>query len=100
MNIGKTGKNVGEREPAFDIIAEKDEYIVFVEVKTRKANSLVSGVAAVDYRKQKRIMLTANDFIAKTECELQPRFDVAEVTVSKRADGSDSYSLNYIKNAF
>ena len=120
MNIGKTGKSGEDRVAAFlrskgykvikrnytsrygeiDIIAEINEYIVFVEVKTRKANSLVSGAAAVDYHKQRRIMSTANDFLTKTECELQPRFDVAEVTVSKRLDGSDSYSLNYIKNAF
>lgn len=120
MNIGKTGKSGEDRVAAFlrsreykvvkrnyscrfgeiDIIAEKDEYIVFVEVKARKAGGLVSGVAAVDARKQQRIMLTAQDYIVKTECELQPRFDVAEVTVSKNADGSDSYSLNYITNAF
>ena len=120
MNIGITGKSGEDRVAAFlrskgykvikrnyacrygeiDIIAEIGEYIVFVEVKARKENSLVSGVSAVDYHKQKRIMLTAKDFIVKTECELQPRFDVAEVTVSKKADGSNSYRLNYIKNAF
>ncbi len=120
MNIGKTGKSGEDRVAAFlrskgyrvikrnyscrygeiDIIAEWQEYIVFVEVKTRKSNSLVSGAASVDHHKRQRIMLTANDFIVKTECELQPRFDVAEVTVSEKADGGYSYSLNYIKNAF
>ena len=120
MNIGKVGKSGEDRVAAFlrkngykiikrnyqcrygeiDIIAETDEFIVFVEVKTRKANSMITGVEAVDYRKQQRIMLTAEDYITKTLCELQPRFDVAEVTVSKKADGTDNYSLNYIKNAF
>ena len=120
MNIGKTGAEGEKRVANFlrqhgykiikrnyqcrfgeiDIIAEKSEYIVFVEVKTRKENSMVSGAAAVDFHKQNRIMSTSNDFIVKTESELQPRFDVAEVIVSKKADGSDSYSLNYIKNAF
>lgn len=120
MNIGFIGKSGEDRVAAFlrskgykvvkrnyscrfgeiDIIAEKGEYIVFVEVKTRKTNSLVSGSDAVDIRKQQRIMLTAQDYIIKTECELQPRFDVAVVTVIKNPDGRDTYNLNYITNAF
>ena len=120
MNIGVTGKNGEDRVASFlrkngcsvikrnyhcrygeiDIIAETEEYIVFVEVKTRKANSIVSPAESVDAFKQERIIKTASDFIAKTECQLQPRFDVAEVTVISNKDGSLSYSLNYIKNAF
>ncbi len=115
MNIGKTGE-IGENKVAsflrknnfsivkrnyvckygeIDIIAENDEYILFVEVKTRKQDSLVSGSEAVDVFKQNRIMLTAEDYIVKTRCELQPRFDVAEVTVIE-----GKYKLRYIENAF
>ncbi len=79
-----------------DIIAQNNEYILFVEVKTRKENSLVSGVEAVDAFKQNRIFKTANDYLSKAECELQPRFDVAVVTVSN----NNEYKLRYIKNAF
>ena len=119
MNIGKIGKSGEDRVTAFlrskgykiikrnyqcrfgeiDIIAENREYIAFVEVKTRKAGSLVSGEEAVNFKRE-RIMLTAEDYITKTLCELQPRFDVAVVTVTKCPDGSESYNLNYIKNAF
>ena len=120
MNIGTIGKSGEDRVAAFlrkqgysilkrnfisrygeiDIIAERDGYIAFVEVKTRKVNSLVSGEEAVDTRKQQRIMLTAEDYLSKTECELQPRFDVAVVTVFKDGNGNYNYSLNYIANAF
>lgn len=120
MNIGKTGLE-GEKRVAnylrkngfsvikqnytckygeIDIIAQTPEYILFVEVKTRKQNSLISGVEAVDSFKQNRILKTAQDFLQKTECELQPRFDVAEVTVFEREDGNTGYKLHYIKNAF
>lgn len=116
MNIGKIGLE-GEKRVAnhlrkqgftvikqnytcrygeIDIIAQNNEYVLFVEVKTRKENSLVSGVEAVDVFKQNRILKTANDYLSKTECELQPRFDVAEVTISE----NNSYKLHYIKNAF
>ena len=80
-----------------DIIAEKSNVIVFVEVKTRKENSLVKPMEAVDSKKQRRMTLTAEDYITKTHTDnLQPRFDVAEVTVTKE----NKYRLNYIKNAF
>ena len=82
-----------------DIIASTKEYIVFVEVKTRKKGSIVTGAEAVDGYKQKRIMLTAQDYIAKTNCDLQPRFDVAEVR-AQEINGKVVYNLNYIKNAF
>lgn len=120
MNIGVTGLEGEKRVAGFlrnqgfavikrnytcrfgeiDIIAQNGEYILFVEVKTRKENSLVSGVEAVDAFKQSRILRTANDYIAKTDCVLQPRFDVAEVTVYDKGDNTLGYKLHYIENAF
>lgn len=120
MNRGETGKkgeqltaeylikngcavvkrNYRSRFGEIDIISQTNEYIIFTEVKTRKDASAVSPAEAVDIHKQKRIILTAQDYLSKYETELQPRFDVAEVTVYKRKDGSDGYKLNYIKNAF
>ena len=93
-------RNYQSKFGEIDIIAENNEYILFVEVKTRKENSLVSGVDAVNFHNQQRILLTAQDFISKTECELQPRFDVAEVIVNEADPENLKFSLNYIKNAF
>lgn len=93
-------RNYHSRFGEIDIIAQTDAYILFTEVKTRRENSLVSPAEAVDAKKQRRILLTAEDFLAKFETTLQPRFDVAEVTVHTRPDGSDSFTLHYIKNAF
>ena len=120
MNLGKIGKTAEDKTAAYlrkngfkvikrnyscrfgeiDIIAEKGEFIVFVEVKARKQNSIVSPLEAVDSKKFQRIMLTAEDYISKTNCELQPRFDIAQVTVSEKAEGEIYYSLHYLENAF
>lgn len=120
MNIGEVGIQGEKRVAAFlrgrgfnvikrnfqcrygeiDIIAENKEYILFVEVKTRKQNAIISGIDAVDSHKQSRITLAAQDYISKTHCEKQPRFDVAEVTVFEKADGTNGYNLKYLENAF
>lgn len=93
-------RNYHSRYGEIDIISANTEYIVFTEVKTRREGSAVTPAESVDIHKQKRIILTAEDFLSKTETELQPRFDVAEVTVYRRRDGSDGFKLHYIKNAF
>ena len=120
MNLGKTGKLAEDKTAAFlrkqgyriikrnyscslgeiDIIAEYKEDIFFVEVKAIKENGIVSSAEAVDSYKAQRIMLTAEDYIAKTFCNLQPRFDVAEVTVAENEKGEETFSLHYKTNVF
>ncbi len=117
MNIGKVGtlgensvvkhlkkhkykivdRNYTSRFGEIDIIAKNKEFLLFVEVKTRKENSLVSGASAVDVAKQQKITLTAQDYLIKNETDLQPRFDVAEVIY---AQNNKNPKINYIENAF
>ena len=60
-------------------IAETEKEICFVEVKTRKANAMVSPAQAVDLRKQQKLVLTAQVYLQQHPSEKQPRFDVFEV---------------------
>ncbi len=83
-----------------DIVAENREYIVFVEVKTRQSNSLVSGIEAVDVAKQHRTKNAAQTFMRRLRTSLPPRIDVADVTVVSEKDGLFQFKLNYIENAF
>lgn len=62
-----------------DIIAEDDEYIAFVEVKTRAQQSWYTPREAVTEAKQERIYKTALLFLQEHPTEKQPRFDVIEV---------------------
>ncbi len=79
-----------------DIIAENGSYMAFVEVKTRKPDSLVSGFEAVDRRKKGFIIRAASEYCRKNPTMLQPRFDVAQVVF----DGSNVLDMDYIENAF
>ncbi|OGM00149.1 YraN family protein [Candidatus Uhrbacteria bacterium RIFOXYC2_FULL_47_19] len=46
-----------------DLVVEKDNQVVFVEVKTRTSNSFGGGVAAVGFRKSARLRATAYSYL-------------------------------------
>lgn len=115
MNIGKVG-SAGESKAVkylkkkkykilsqnyqtyfgeLDIICRKDNYIVFVEVKTRSDNYMVSGRESVTVAKQKRIIKAAIQYLQSYKPDFQPRFDVIEITV-----GNEKEDIVHIQNAF
>ncbi len=89
-------RNYTIRGGEIDIIARLDTWILFVEVKTRRANAAVSGMEAVDARKQKRIWQAAERYLLEHPIELQPRFDVAEVVYQ----GQTVLDVHYVVDAF
>ncbi len=88
-------RNYQTRQGEIDIICSDKAYIVFVEVKTRSANYMVSGIEAVNYAKQKRITNTALKYLQENMPDLQPRFDVIEIIVNGK-----ERTVNHIENAF
>ena len=91
--LDRNWSNRGRKE--VDIIATKDEYIVFVEVKTRRVGTLTSPVAAVDSRKQHRICLAADSYLKTNRIDLRCRFDVIAIIY----DGEYS-RIDHIEDAF
>lgn len=69
-----------------DIIAKKDTYIVFTEVKYRKSEEMGTPAEAVNHWKQQHIIRAAKAYIAQhclMEMGYDFRFDVAEVLTSE-----------------
>ena len=65
-----------------DLVARKEEILAFVEVKTRKPGAMVSPLEAVNRTKRRKLIRSAQAYLMELgETELQPRFDVAAVTV-------------------
>lgn len=93
-------RNWRDRYGEIDVIAENTEHILFVEVKTRMDEPMVGGAETVTRKKAERIRKTAFSFLRRLYRNLTPRFDVAEVTVYIREDGTVGYKLNYIEAAF
>lgn len=82
-----------------DLIAENKKYICFVEVKLRRTDHFAQAREFVDYRKQERLRVTAEHYLAEHPCELQPRFDVAEV-YAPQGISTKNPQINYLENAF
>ena len=82
-----------------DIIAGDGRFLIFAEVKTRAKGSLLLPREAVDIPKQRRIIRAASEYLAQNKTDLQPRFDVIEVTTAG-GEKFEVLSVNHIKNAF
>lgn len=88
--------NYRSRFGEIDIIAARGGYIVFVEVKSRKKGSMVSGIESIDRRKMSRIRITAESYLIKHGAGLQPRFDVIILELSD----NKAVVVQHIENAF
>ena len=62
-----------------DLIVSDDRFLVFVEVKLRKNDKFARAVEYVDYKKQEKLRITAEYYLAERPTDLQPRFDVIEI---------------------
>ncbi len=78
-----------------DIIARKNDQIVFVEVKTRSENYMATPESAVDRRKERSIISAADRYLKRNKIDQECRFDI--VTLVK---GKDGFIIDHIKNAF
>lgn len=93
-------RNYRTRFGEIDIIAACGKYLVFAEVKTRMAGSLILPREAVDFRKRQRIIATARMYLSNHGIgDLQPRFDVIEVGLSDNKNFRVK-KINIIENAF
>ncbi len=94
-----TDRNYHSRYGEIDIIAQNNEYILFVEVKTRSMNSYGLPRDAVDHRKQQKIIKTAYVYLQGKALDRQPRFDVIEVYINSKNDTKPTKMI-HIKGAF
>lgn len=77
-----------------DIIAQKDDTIVFVEVKARSDRD-VDPTEAMTKDKIKNVVRGANSYLLAQEETFYYRFDVAAVN-----GNTDDFTLDYLEDAF
>lgn len=89
--------NYHTRYGEIDLICADAEYLVFAEVKTRSDTRFGTPREAVTAAKQRKIILSAQQWILQHPTALQPRFDVIEVLVSP---DHTTCRINHIPDAF
>ncbi|WP_318312179.1 YraN family protein [Flagellimonas crocea] len=78
-----------------DIIAQKDNVLAIVEVKSRNSGFLGDVSDMISPKKIKLLTMAANHFVEESDMDFEVRFDV--VTVVK--NGND-LKIDHLKNAF
>ena len=96
-------RNYHSRYGEIDLVAERDDTVVFVEVKTRRDAAFAEAAQAVGSAKQEKLRKTAL-FWFQEFGERNARFDVIEVYTGKALHTvlGESYEarIRHIENAF
>lgn len=104
--ILERNRHIGKNE--IDIIAEDENFLVIVEVKTRsclypESNGFGIPSRAVDADKRKNTVTAARSYLATHYTEKQPRIDVIEVYLLEQKEQMltpKPIKINHIRNAF
>ncbi len=78
-----------------DIIARHHEFLVIVEVKTRKGNTFGEPYTAVDYKKQRALIVAAERYVFSHHIDLEVRFDIISILID-----STQTQIEHIREAF
>jgi putative endonuclease len=90
-------RNVRLREGEIDIIAEKDEFLVFIEVRTRTSNSYGTPEESVTTQKKERLIALAEAYIEdRDDLPSSWRIDVVAIELGPKREVS---RLEIIENA-
>lgn len=86
-------RNVRGRFGEIDLVMQDGDTLVFVEVRSRSRNDFGSAAESINAAKQRRIMLTAREYLARHADPPPCRFDVVTL------DGNQA-EPEWIRDAF
>lgn len=79
-----------------DIIMEENEFIHFIEVKTRVVPALISPYENIDRKKQNNILITAANYLRINKIKKEALFGIVSIELSNDA----VFKIEYFPNAF
>lgn len=89
-------RNFRFQKAEIDIIAEKDELIIVIEVKARSTDFFILPQEAVTKAKIKSIVLAANHYLEEFNKQNEVRFDI----ISVLPDEKKNLIIDHISDAF
>lgn len=88
-------RNWSFRRDEIDLICQDGEVLVFIEVRARSANALVSGYHSVDRRKKKILRRACSNYLRRLK---DPpghfRFDIVDVSICEDGKGDVKHYSN------
>jgi putative endonuclease len=78
-----------------DIIAQKDGFLIFIEVKTRKSKKFGKPSDSIDKKKISLYKDAVEGYLEQNPSKLEVRFDVVNIII-----GKDETEIEHIPNAF
>jgi len=87
-------RNYRYKRAEIDLIAQKDECIVFVEVKTRSSNAYGHPEEAVNEKKARKIVEGAEHYVQEKEWAGNIRFDIVAVSLGAE------FEIRHFEDAF
>jgi putative endonuclease len=78
-----------------DIIAKKNDQIIFVEVKTRSSAEFGDPELFVTKQKQRFLIAAANEYLVSNNIDLECRFDIISVLQL-----NNTFSVKHLEGAF
>ena len=106
MGFTVLARNLHISHNEIDLILQSSTHLAFVEVKTRHSlpgvrNKYGRPADAVNKAKRAHFVQAAKDYLRDHPTNLQPRLDIAEVYVTRLADGTHQItSIRVFPNAF
>jgi putative endonuclease len=88
-------RNVNYRRGELDVVAEKGDLLVIVEVRMKSHDAMGDPSETVMYEKQRRVVLATMKYLQEERLERDIRFDVISVVGQGR-----NATVEHIENAF
>ena len=88
-------RNYRFKKGEIDIVAEFDDKVIVVEVKTRQTSEIGEPWRAVTRAKQKQIISVANNYICTNQIDKEVRFDIISIIYN-----SYRKEIEHIEHAF
>jgi putative endonuclease len=93
-------RNYHSRRGELDLVMRDRNTVVFVEVRYRKNAAFGGALESITPSKQHKLRITAEQYLQQETDLTNGRFDVVAMTGKVQNNGSESYTFEWIKNAF
>ena len=88
-------KNYRYQKAEIDIIVQKENILVVVEVKTRSTNYFGNPEEFENQKKIKLLTMSIDDYVVKNDLDVEVRFDIVAITKKQ-----NEFVIEHIEDAF